>query len=163
MHGALECLRTYALITQDTVTAPLRMHALTARAVRETVPDGALAITTRIAADAITNLWPRHDHEERELAALLRANVVHLDQLTRPALWESTTHPCIYAVSRSLTEAGLYQQAIEHDENTVRLTSSILGSNHPHTLVALGALVRTISGMPLGLRNAASWSIRRGI
>ena len=86
VHRALECLRTYALITQDTATAPLRMHALTARAVREAVPLGTLPVTARTAADAIASLWPRHDHEERELAALLRANVVHLDQLTRPAV-----------------------------------------------------------------------------
>ncbi|MGX1973578.1 tetratricopeptide repeat protein [Streptomyces kronopolitis] len=136
VHNALEFLRTYALITQDTATAPLRMHALTARAVRETIPSGALTATARAAADAITSLWPHHDHEERELAALLRANVVHLDQLTRPALWQPTTHPCIYMASQSLTEAGLYHQAIEYDETTVRLSSSIHGPDHTDTLDA---------------------------
>ncbi|MFD8543430.1 tetratricopeptide repeat protein, partial [Streptomyces sp. NPDC059649] len=136
VHNALEYLRTYALITQDTATAPLRMHALTARAVRETIPPGALPATARTAADAITSLWPRHDHEERELAALLRANVVHLDQLTRPALWQPTTHPCIYTASHSLTEAGLYHQAIEYDETALRLSSRIHGHSHPDTLNA---------------------------
>ncbi|WJY39529.1 tetratricopeptide repeat protein [Streptomyces sp. P9-2B-2] len=136
VHNALEYLRTYALITQDTATAPLRMHALTARAVREIIPPGTLPATARTAADAITSLWPRHDHEERELAALLRANVVHLDQLTRPALWQPTAHPCIYTASRSLSEAGLYHQAIEYDETAVRLSSSIHGPDHPDTLDA---------------------------
>ncbi|MEU8644055.1 FxSxx-COOH system tetratricopeptide repeat protein [Streptomyces sp. NPDC048674] len=136
VHSALECLRTYALMTQDAATAPLRMHALTARAVREIFPPGTVPSTARAAADAITSLWPRHDHEERELVAQLRANVVHLDQLVRPALWQPTIHPCIHQVSRSLAEAGLYRQAIEHSEMTVRMTSSILGSEHPNTLNA---------------------------
>ncbi|MFE1769986.1 tetratricopeptide repeat protein [Streptomyces sp. NPDC059008] len=136
VHNALESLRTYALINQDTATAPLRMHALTARAVRETIPHGTLPTTARTAADAITSLWPRHDHQERELAALLRANVVHLDQLTRPALWQPTTHPCIYAASYSLTEAGLHHQAIEYDKTAVRLSSDIHGHSHPDTLSA---------------------------
>ncbi|MER5845367.1 tetratricopeptide repeat protein [Streptomyces prasinus] len=145
VHSALELLRTYALITQDTTTAPLRMHALTARAVRETIPPSTLPVTARIAADTITSLWPQHDHEEQELAALLRANVVNLDQLTRPALWQPALHPCISRVSHSLTEAGLYHQAIEYDETTVRLSSSIHGPDHPETLRARNNLVISYS------------------
>ncbi|MGW7024269.1 tetratricopeptide repeat protein [Streptomyces decoyicus] len=143
--NALEYLRTYALITQDAATAPLRMHALTARAVRETIPPGTLPATARTAANTITSLWPRYDHEEGELAALLRANVVHLDQLTRPALWQPTTHPCIYTAGQSLTEAGLYDQAIEYGETAVRLSSSIHGPDHPATLSARNNLAVSYS------------------
>ncbi|MFF8448870.1 tetratricopeptide repeat protein, partial [Streptomyces leeuwenhoekii] len=146
VHHTLELLRTYALITQDTETAPLRMHALTARAVRETIPTGLLPATARAAADALTSLWPRHDHEERELAALLRANVVHLDQLTRPALWQPTTHPCVYKVSISLTEAGAYHQAIEYNETVLHLSRSIHGPDHPDTLRARNNLAVSYSG-----------------
>ncbi|MEU0432671.1 FxSxx-COOH system tetratricopeptide repeat protein [Streptomyces sp. NPDC006290] len=145
VHSALECLRTYALITQDTATGPLRMHALTARAVRETVPPDALPGVARTAADAIISRWPRHDHEERELAALLRANVVHIDQLTRPALWQPTTHQCFYLVGASFTEAGLYRQAIEHGETALHLTSSIQGPHHPDTVAARGNLAVSCS------------------
>ncbi|MGW2096607.1 FxSxx-COOH system tetratricopeptide repeat protein [Streptomyces olivaceoviridis] len=145
VHYALECLRTYALITQDTATAPLRMHALTARAVRETIPPGTLPTKARTAASAIRTLWPRHDHEKRELAALLRANVVHLDQLTRPALWQPATHPCIYRVSHSLAEAGLYHQAIEYNVTTVRLSDSIHGPDHLDTLKARNNLAYSYS------------------
>jgi tetratricopeptide (TPR) repeat protein len=145
VHRALECLRSYALITQDTVTAPIRMHALTARAVRETIPSGTLPATARAAAEAILDLWPRHDHEDRELAATLRANTVHLDQLTRPALWQPTTHLSIDLVGRSLTDAGLYQQAIAYDETTVRQSDRIHGSNHPDTLAARSDLATSYS------------------
>ncbi|MFD9115360.1 FxSxx-COOH system tetratricopeptide repeat protein [Streptomyces bottropensis] len=134
--SALESLRTYALITQDTTTAPIRMHALTARAVRETIPHGTLPAMARTAADAILSLWPRHDHEGRELTAALRASVVRLDELTHPALWQPTVHSCIYQVSNSLTKAGLYHQAIEYDEAAVRNSSHMHGHDHSATLTA---------------------------
>ncbi|WP_167738839.1 tetratricopeptide repeat protein, partial [Streptomyces ossamyceticus] len=136
VHSALEALRTYSMLTQDTTTAPIRMHALTARAVRESIPSSMLPAMARTSADAILSLWPRHDHEERELAAVLRANVVQLDELTRPALWQPEAHPCIYRVSSSLTDAGLYQQAIEYDERTARHSNDIHGPDHPDTLIA---------------------------
>ncbi|WP_256925238.1 NB-ARC domain-containing protein, partial [Streptomyces sp. Amel2xC10] len=136
VRSALECLRTYALITQDTATAPIRLHALTARAARETIPSGTLPARARTVADAILSLWPRHDHEDRELAAILRANAIHLDELTRPALWQPVTHRCIYQVSSSLAAAGLYQQAIAYDEKTARHSKDIHGDGHPDTLSA---------------------------
>ncbi|MFF4888134.1 tetratricopeptide repeat protein, partial [Streptomyces nigra] len=145
VRSALECLRTYALITQDTATAPIRLHALTARAMRETIPAGTLPAAARTAADAIFSLWPRHDHEERELAAALRANTVHLDDLTRPALWQTGTHPCIYQVSSSLTDAGLYQQAIDYDERIARHSNNIHGPDHPDTLSARNNLAISYS------------------
>ncbi|MGY5088025.1 tetratricopeptide repeat protein, partial [Streptomyces sp. 900105755] len=145
VHSALESLRTYALITQDTTTAPIRMHALTARAVRETIPTIMLAAMARTAADAILSLWPRHDHEERELAAALRANTVHLDDLTRPVLWQPKTHPCIYRVSRSLTGVGLYRQAVEYDERTARQSNEIHGPDHSDTLIARSNLANSYS------------------
>ncbi|MEV7974925.1 tetratricopeptide repeat protein [Streptomyces sp. NPDC086519] len=145
VRSALECLRTYALITQDTATAPIRMHALTARAVRETFPSGTLPAMACTAADAILSLWPRHDHEERELAAALRASAVHLDEVTRPALWQPQAHPCIYRVSSSLTDAGLYQQAIAYDETTVCHSTRIHGPNHPDTLSARSNLAVSYS------------------
>ncbi|MGW1670647.1 tetratricopeptide repeat protein [Streptomyces sp. NPDC002324] len=145
VRSALDSLRTYALINQDTTTAPIRMHALTARAVRETVPSSMLPAMARTAADAILSLWPRHDHEERELAAALRANAVHLDELTRPALWQPEAHPCIYQVSSSLTDAGLYQQAIEYDERTAHHSNDIHGPNHPDTLSARNNLAVSYS------------------
>ncbi|MGW7383577.1 tetratricopeptide repeat protein, partial [Streptomyces sp. NPDC054794] len=136
IHSALERLRTYGLVTQDTDTTPVRLHALTARAVRETIQPGALTAIARSAADAIRSLWPGLDHEDRELSDTLRANTVRLDQYTHSALWLPAIHPCIHKVSHSLTDAGLYQQAIEFDEGTVRRSSEIHGSDHPDTLTA---------------------------
>uniref|UniRef100_A0AAU1ZVT6 Tetratricopeptide repeat protein n=1 Tax=Streptomyces sp. NBC_00093 TaxID=2975649 RepID=A0AAU1ZVT6_9ACTN len=134
VHSTLEILRTYALITQDTDTAPVQMHALTARAVREIIPTHSLPTTARAVADAISSLWPVLEHENRELSAMLRANTVHLDHHTNLALWRPTSHPCIHKVSSSLRKAGLYQQATGYDEGIVRRSIDIHGANHPSTL-----------------------------
>ncbi|MFJ9251100.1 tetratricopeptide repeat protein, partial [Streptomyces sp. NPDC101776] len=145
VRNAMECLRTYALVAQDTDTAPVRMHALTARAVRETIPPDTLTATARTAADAIYSLWPVQDHEDRELSADLRANTIHLEQHTHPALWQPTTHPCLYQVSSSLTGAGLYQQAIEYDQRTLQRSNDIHGPDHPDTLSARNNLANSYS------------------
>ncbi|MFD9460344.1 tetratricopeptide repeat protein [Streptomyces sp. NPDC060027] len=143
--SALECLRTYALIAQDTDTAPIRMHALTARAVRETIPADTLPPAARIAAHAISSLWPVLDHEDRELSAALRANTIHLERHTHPALWQPSTHPCVYQASSSLTDAALYQEAIEYDQRTLRQSNDILGTDHPDTLDARSNLANSYS------------------
>ncbi|MEU3713691.1 FxSxx-COOH system tetratricopeptide repeat protein [Streptomyces catenulae] len=145
VRTALEQVRTYALITQDTDTAPLRMHALTARAVQETIPSGSLPATARIAADAIIGLWPRHEHSERELAAQLRAKVIRLEELTRPALWQPAIHPCVHKVSRSFTDAGRFLQAIEYGEECVRRSERIHGPDHFETFNARHHLANSYS------------------
>ncbi|MEW2194046.1 tetratricopeptide repeat protein [Streptomyces microflavus] len=145
VHGALESLRVYALITQDTATAPIRIHALTARAAREPIPSDMLPVAARAVADAMVSLWPSHDHEERELSAALRANTVKLDKLTRPALWHPNVHSCIYQVSSSFTQAGLYQQAVEYDETTVLQSTRVHGPDHPDTLNACRSLASSYS------------------
>ncbi|MCF2531894.1 tetratricopeptide repeat protein [Yinghuangia soli] len=141
VHSALELLRTYALITQDTADAPIRMHALTARAVRESIVPGRLPAMAKAVAAALAGLWPSHHvYETWELSALLRANTVHLDACTRPVLWVPAVHVCIRRVSRSLTEAGLYRQALAYDEAMVAYCQANLGADNPDTLHARSSL-----------------------
>ncbi|WP_371598306.1 tetratricopeptide repeat protein [Streptomyces sp. NBC_00564] len=134
VHTALDCLRTYALIAQDTDQAPIRVHALTARAIRETIPHEGLPAIAHAAADAILSVWPDLDHNDRDLSAALRVNTILLDQHTHPRLWKPTTHGCIYQVSISLTAVGLYEQALEYDQRTVQQSHEIHGPDHPDTL-----------------------------
>ncbi|MFE6815626.1 tetratricopeptide repeat protein [Streptomyces sp. NPDC057677] len=145
IHSALDCLRTYALIAQDSAQAPIRMHALTARAVRETIEQQALPTIARTAGDAILSLWPNLDHQDRELSAALRSNAMLLDQYTYPLLWQPTTHGCMYQVSRSLGAAGLYEQAVEYNQNVVRHSTENHGPEHPHTLGARNNLANSYS------------------
>ncbi|MCU4750061.1 tetratricopeptide repeat-containing protein kinase family protein, partial [Streptomyces sp. G-5] len=140
---ALACLRTYSLITQDTDGGPIRVHALTARAIRETTPTTGQVATARAVADALMELWPEHDHLDRELAASLRTNTLHLQKHTHPALYQPGTHSAIQQVSRSLKDAGLYSQALEHDQATVHRTTILLGPDHPHTQAARSNLAHS--------------------
>jgi tetratricopeptide (TPR) repeat protein len=145
IHAALDCLRTYALIAQDTAHAPIRVHALTARAIRETIPPHALSAIARVAADAIFSLWPELDHSDRDLSSTLRANAMLLDQHTFPSLWKHSTHECIYLVSNSLRAAGLYEQAVEYDQRMLRQSHEIHGPDDLDTLSARNGLAISYS------------------
>ncbi|WTO36417.1 tetratricopeptide repeat protein [Streptomyces achromogenes] len=145
IHSALDCLRTYALVTQDSAQAPIRMHALTARAVRETIEPQALPAIARTAGDAILSLWPDLDHQDRALSAALRANTMLLDQHTYPLLWQPTTHRCVYQVSSSLRAAGLYEQAVEYDQSLVQRSTDNHTPDHPDCLGARSNLANSYS------------------
>ncbi|MFF1397510.1 NB-ARC domain-containing protein, partial [Streptomyces sp. NPDC058287] len=136
VQDALNCLRTYALVTQDTSDAPIRIHALTARAVRETIPARTKPTIARVMADALQRLWPDLDHQDRELAASLRMNTLHLDEHTFPALWQPDVHACIYQVSDSLTAVGLLDQAVDYDRVAVQQSTELHGPEDPDTLTA---------------------------
>ncbi|MET9117570.1 NB-ARC domain-containing protein, partial [Streptomyces longwoodensis] len=143
IHSALECLRTYALIAQDTAQAPIRVHALTARAIRETTPAQALPPMPRIAADAILSLWPNLDYNDRDLSATLRANTTLLDQHTFPCLWKPTTHACVYKVRSSLRAVGLYERAVEYGQRMLQQSYETYGPDHPDTLTSRSNLANS--------------------
>ncbi|MGW0486954.1 tetratricopeptide repeat protein [Streptomyces olivaceus] len=145
IHSALDCLRTYALIAQDSAQAPIRMHALTARAVRETIERQALPTIARTSGDAIISLWPDLDHQDRDLSAALRANTMLLDQHTYPLLWQPTTHWCVYQVSSSLRAVGLYEQAVDYDQSLIQHSTDNHGPNHPDTLSVRSNLANSYS------------------
>ncbi|WP_198668383.1 tetratricopeptide repeat protein, partial [Streptomyces triticisoli] len=143
IHSALDCLRTYALIAQDSAQTPIRIHALTARAIRETIQPQALPVIARTAGDAVLSLWPDLDHHDRDLSAALRANTMLLDQHTYPLLWQPTTHGCVYRVSQSLYAAGLYEQAVEYNQALVQHSTDSHGPDHPDTLGARNNLANS--------------------
>ncbi|WP_368396356.1 tetratricopeptide repeat protein [Streptomyces sclerotialus] len=145
IEAALQCLRTYALIAQDTAQAPIRVHALTARAIREAIQPQGLRVMARTAADAILALWPDLDHYDQDLAAALRANAMVLGHHASLCLWEPTTHQCVYQVSSSLTAVGLYEQAVEYDERALRQSQEAQGPDHPDTLTARSNLAVSYS------------------
>ncbi|WP_328949556.1 tetratricopeptide repeat protein [Streptomyces sp. NBC_00184] len=145
IHSALDCLRTYALIAQDSAQAPIRMHALTTRAVRETIEPQALPAITRTAGNAILSLWPDLDHHDRDLSAVLRANTMLLDHNTYPLLWQPATRVCVYRVSSSLKAVGLYEQAVEYDQGLVQHSTDNLGPEHPDTFSARNNLAVSYS------------------
>ncbi|MFE0731785.1 tetratricopeptide repeat protein, partial [Streptomyces antibioticus] len=145
IHTALGSLLTYALVAQDTKDAPLRVHALTARAMRETITAPALPALARATADAVLSLWPEPEHLDWDRAAVLRANTRMLDEHTHPHLWQPNVHGCIWRVSRSLRAAGLYQQALAYAQEALENISSLPGPDHPDTLTARSNLAISYS------------------
>ncbi|MEV5864303.1 tetratricopeptide repeat protein [Streptomyces sp. NPDC052071] len=129
----LRILHRYALITSDRRQEPraVRIHALTARATRETTPKGTLPALTWAAANALLNIWPNPDHLHPELAAALRTSTDHLHQHTGDHLWQRGGHEVLYSAGASLVSAGLTAAAIAHWKRLVVTGQRILGAEHP--------------------------------
>ncbi|MFI5851797.1 tetratricopeptide repeat protein [Micromonospora chalcea] len=133
---ALRLLHRYGLLTHtptDGVRA-VRIHALTARAARETTSD--LAPLTHAAADALLQLWPADDHITTDLVAALRTNATTLASLAGDLLWHPEGHPLLYRAGRSLLQAGLYNPAVTYWHDMAEQAARLLGGEHTDTLTA---------------------------
>ena len=137
-RAALLQLDRYGLITLDEQAGhrAVRIHALTARAARETAP-GRQAAAVRAAADAVLALWPGAHHDQPGLTAVLRASTAALTAHTGDALWTPAGgHPLVWRAGLSLLHAGLHHPAITHWEHATGTAVRILGPAHPATLTA---------------------------
>ncbi|MFF3959903.1 tetratricopeptide repeat protein, partial [Streptomyces sp. NPDC001890] len=136
--AALRLLDRYGLITYDSTDSlrAVRIHALTARAVRETIrqeQQPAIAVT---AADALVEIWPDPDHAQRELASTLRANTDSLTTHASDSLWPSQAHPVLYRAGTSLLNAHLHSASSTYWEHMVAEGERLLGNEHRDTLNA---------------------------
>ncbi|MCZ2528183.1 tetratricopeptide repeat protein [Streptomyces sp. HB2AG] len=141
-RAALRVLHRYGLLTDDARAGnrAVRLHALTARATRETTPDADTPAIVRTAADALYELWPAEDHSGWDLAASLRANTDALAGHAADHLWTPDGHPVLHRAGRSLLNAGLYDAAVTYWERLAAQAERGLGPDHPHTLTARGNL-----------------------
>ncbi|MEU4173320.1 tetratricopeptide repeat protein, partial [Streptomyces sp. NPDC026665] len=141
-HTALRLLHRYALLTCDTRAEPraVRIHALTARAVRENTPAPDLSHLATTAADALLDAWPNPDHTHPELAAVLRANTDALADHTLHHLWHPEGHPLLFRAGTSLLNAGLVASATAYWQDLTTDCERLLGGDHPDTLSARGNL-----------------------
>ncbi|MEU3117155.1 tetratricopeptide repeat protein [Micromonospora chalcea] len=132
---AVAVLHRYAMITFEPGARPraIRIHALTARAIREAFDSDAACPL----ADALLTLWPEGDHLDRELAAVLRANTEVLIGLNGDALWRPEAHPLLFRAGLSFLEAGLNATALRYWLATAERAMRKLGAKHPMTLRAL--------------------------
>ncbi|MET7919208.1 tetratricopeptide repeat protein [Streptomyces avermitilis] len=137
-HTALRLLHRYALLTCDQRTEPrgVRIHALTARAVRETTTEDQQALLAAAAADALLELWPEVDQPHPDLAASLRANTDALAGHTQDQLWHPDAHPVLYRAGTSLLNAGLAASATAYWQDMTTASERLLGDDHSHTLAA---------------------------
>ncbi|WP_128643224.1 FxSxx-COOH system tetratricopeptide repeat protein [Streptomyces sp. SS] len=146
-HAALRLLHRYALIVCDTRAEPsvVRIHALTARAVRETTPEPELPLLTRAAADGLHRIWPEADQPHRELAAVLRANTGALVDHANDHLWQPDAHEILSRAGISLLDAGLSSAATAFWQDMARDSVRRLGSDHPDTLTIRANLAVALS------------------
>ncbi|MFE6311642.1 MULTISPECIES: tetratricopeptide repeat protein [Streptomyces] len=138
-RSALRLLHRYSLITHEDdgdSPAAIRIHALTARAIREQTASHTPA-AARAAADTLANVWWRETLlDRRDLIATLRANTTQLTAHSNTALLTPDAHLLLFVAGRSLTEDGLHQLAVEYWANLAREGERLLGEEHRHTLVA---------------------------
>ncbi|WP_436318144.1 tetratricopeptide repeat protein [Streptomyces albus] len=135
-RAALRLLHRYALLTCDTRAEPraVRIHALTARAVRETTPAGHHAELAVTAADGLLEVWPDPDQPHPDLAATLRTNAETLSAHARQHLWHPEGHSLLFHAGNSLINAGLSAAATDYWQQMVTDSTHFLGPEHPDTL-----------------------------
>ena len=160
----LTLLNRYALAdfdSQDSARA-VRVHALTARAARETIPAAGLPAVVRAAADALFAIWPDHDQTSPALAESLRANASQIARHGGEGLWHPDGHPMLFQAGESLLNAGLHSAGVTYWHKTAAAAAQLLGPEHPHTLTARGNLAfsyrqagRTAEAIPIQERVAA--------
>ncbi|MFC9331788.1 tetratricopeptide repeat protein [Kitasatospora sp. NPDC057015] len=132
---ALAVLHNYSLVTlTEERNRQVTLHALTARATLDTVPAGQRPYGT--AADALVALWPKEDHLDRDLAAVLRLSTDTLADHAGDRLWEQpgTGYSVLFRSGFSLHEAGLQTAGIRHWEQLAATADRLLGPEHPDTL-----------------------------
>ncbi|MGA5649416.1 tetratricopeptide repeat protein [Streptomyces seoulensis] len=141
-HKTLRLLHRYALLTCDTRAEPraVRVHALTARAVREGLPEARLPELAKAAADALVDIWPDPDQLRPDLAATLRANTDALADHAADCLWDSAPHAVLGRAGESLSRAGLVAPALAHWQRTAAECERRLGHEHIQTLTVRSAL-----------------------
>ncbi|MFD6186514.1 tetratricopeptide repeat protein, partial [Streptomyces goshikiensis] len=134
---SLRVLRRYALITTDPHTPhrQIFMHALTARAVRETTPTSRQAGLALTAADALGGVWPRA-HVPREVAHAMRANTTALRNHAEQHLWTGGVHPVIFLYGFSLRAGGLHQDAHDHWLSIAERAAHVFGADNVFVLSA---------------------------
>ncbi|MFI1979066.1 tetratricopeptide repeat protein [Streptomyces wedmorensis] len=138
IHSVLRLLHRYALITHDRRAEPraVRIHALTARAVRESIPATGLVHLATAAANGLLHIWPEIDPQHPELAATLRTNTDALALHTDHRFW----HPVLHRAGDSLSAAGLISSATAYWQRMVTTDEGILGADHPHLLGSRASL-----------------------
>ncbi|MGW4226624.1 tetratricopeptide repeat protein [Streptomyces bauhiniae] len=141
-HKALRLLHRYALITCDTRAEPraVRIHALTARAVREGIPQARLPALAVAAADALMEIWPNPDEFHPDFAATLRASTDALAAHASDCLWESQAHPVLGRAGDSLSNAGLVAPALAYWQRLAAECERRLGHEHLQTLTVRSSL-----------------------
>ncbi|MFF3612755.1 tetratricopeptide repeat protein, partial [Streptomyces sp. NPDC002580] len=138
VRACLLLLDRYSLTThqppgENGAPGLVRIHALTARAARDTTPEKQRHPLARRTADALLALWPDHGRDPA-LQQTLRANATALHEGTTPALYHPDAHTVLFQVGASLGQTGQVSAARDYYCTLSDTTSRHLGPDHPDTL-----------------------------
>ncbi|MFF9221492.1 tetratricopeptide repeat protein [Streptomyces viridosporus] len=133
-QAALRLLHRYGLLTDHAQAGSraVRLHALTARAVRECTPDAAVPEVVKTAAGALTELCDTVHWGEYETMAALLTNIDSLDRCAGDLLWQVDGHYVLRWAGRSMA----LDAAVPYWRRLVGTSERQLGRAHPLTLVA---------------------------
>lgn len=139
-------LHSFGLLYIDAANGnrAIRMHALTARAVRESMAPGTLPDVVEAAADALSELWPPHNYTDAPLVEVLRANVDALARCAEDHLWKSGRHNLAFQAGDSLLDAGLQAAGVTYWRRMAELAGRFLGRDHPDVLIARSRIGRSL-------------------
>lgn len=113
----------------------MRLHALTARAVRECTPDATVQAVVKTAVDSLRELCDEVPWFDRETTAVLRTNIDSVDACAGDLLWNVEGHYLLRWTLRSLISVGL-ATAVPYGQRLIGISEQLLGRAHPMTLVA---------------------------
>ncbi|MFD1210741.1 tetratricopeptide repeat protein [Arthrobacter sp. GCM10027362] len=131
-RSALRDLHSLSLIEhQSGSPATVRMHALTQRAVRESITAPEFEDAVQVAADSLDAVWTA---SERDALALLLANTEHLISAANDALWNDRPHALLDRAGQSMLDAGMVAAATRHYKWLSEEATNRIGPDHPHTL-----------------------------
>jgi hypothetical protein len=119
----------------------VRIHALAHRAGREQVPLNVVAVVVRVAADALTELWPGVGAGTL-LGQALRANAAMVVHHRSEALWEPARHPLLCQLGSGLIDSGMMTNAVTYFAELTETAVGKLGRLDPFTLTARHLLAR---------------------
>ncbi|UUU44881.1 FxSxx-COOH system tetratricopeptide repeat protein [Streptomyces sp. NBC_00162] len=146
-RASLRTLHQYALLNVDTRREhrAVRIHALTARAARETTPAADLPTLATTTGGALLRIWPDVDQHHPALAAALRTNTDVLADHAGDHLWQSEANRVLFRASRSLFESGLTTASTAYCQRMAFDAEHFLGPEHPDVLTARGNLAVSYS------------------
>ncbi|MEU9706477.1 tetratricopeptide repeat protein [Streptomyces sp. NPDC047981] len=147
IRRGLRLLHNYGLITHHD-KQPIGVHALTARATRDTTPTDIKGAIARAAAGALVEIIPADSEYDHNTLTLIIVNGQSVVSHGEAHLWQADgAHPLPLHLAGLLRRVGLHQQALELLEELSSRLHAHLGSDHPDTLAARGDLAVTYSGL----------------
>lgn len=136
-RAALTALERVGLLTFAPATAPptVGINPVLQAALRAAMPQAMLDQAVRVAADALLQAWPEPESSGWP-ASGLRSCTAALRQIAGNRLWDSGCHPVLLRAGDSLDRARLTGPAVDHWRDLAMTSDQLLGTGHPHTILA---------------------------